>query len=138
MEKRHPIFDVVYPTFPLSTTASPTLHGALNDGFGEAFKACGMPEPCKFPSLDSCQKRFLWTIREVDLVLHTVAGLVLQVGEAEKFPEALGFESRDFFFFRVSKQGPCFTVKEEDGGDKRLVDLELAFEADGVSPPDPV
>ena len=37
------------------------------------------------------------------------------------------------FFFRVSKQGPCFTVIEEDGGDKRLVELELACEADGVA-----
>ena len=38
----------------------------------------------------------------------------------------------------VSKQGPCFTGIEEDGGDKRLVQLELACEADGVAPPDPV
>ena len=29
-------------------------------------------------------------------------------------------------FFRVSKLGPCFTAVEEDGGNKRLVDLELA------------
>ena len=26
-----------------------------------------MPEPCKFPSLDSCQKRFLWTHKEADV-----------------------------------------------------------------------
>ena len=30
-----------------------------------------------------------------------------------------------FFFFKVSNQGPCFTATEEDGGDKRLVELEL-------------
>ena len=36
-------------------------------------------------------------------------------------------------FFRVSKLGPCFTAIEEDGGDKRLVQLELACEADGVA-----
>ena len=41
-------------------------------------------------------------------------------------------------FFRVSKLGPCFTAIEEDGGDKRLVQLELACEADSVEPPDPV
>ena len=40
--------------------------------------------------------------------------------------------------FRVSEQGPCFTAIEEDGGDKRLVQLELACEADGVALPDPV
>ena len=31
-----PLFDVVHPAFPLLTTASPTLHGALKDIFGEA------------------------------------------------------------------------------------------------------
>ena len=43
-------------------------------------------EPCKFLSLDSCQKRFLWTHKEVDLAPHQVVGLVLQVEDAEKFP----------------------------------------------------
>ena len=27
-------------------------------------------EPCEFPCLDSCQKRFLWANKEVDLVPH--------------------------------------------------------------------
>ena len=49
-----PLFDVVHPAFPLTTTASPTLQGATKDGFGEAVVACDMPEACKFPSLDSC------------------------------------------------------------------------------------
>ena len=35
---------------------------------GEAGMACDMPAPCKFPSLDSCQKRFLWTHKEADVV----------------------------------------------------------------------
>ena len=42
-----------------------------------------MPEPCKFLSLGSCQKRFLWTNKEVNLALHLDVGLVLQVGDAE-------------------------------------------------------
>ena len=42
------------------------------------------------------------------------------------------------FFFRISQQGPQITAVEEDGGDKRLVELELACEADGVASPDPV
>ena len=96
-----------------------------------------MPVPCKFPSLESCQKRFLWTHKKVVLAPPPVVGLVLQVGYAEMFPHALGFKSVDFFS-RVSKQGPCFTALEEDGGDKRLVQLELAYEADGVAPPYPV
>ena len=69
--QRCPLFDVVHPAFPLPTTASPTL---LKNGFGEAVVACDMSEPCKFPSLDSCQKRFLWAHEEVDLALHPVVG----------------------------------------------------------------
>ena len=76
-----PLFDVVLPAFPLPTTASPTLQGTLKDGFREVFVACDMPEPCKFPSLDSsCQRRFQWIHKEAYLVLHPVIGRVLQVG----------------------------------------------------------
>ena len=39
--------------------------------------------------------------------------------------------------FRVSKQVPCFTAIEEDGGDRRLVELELACEADYIALPYP-
>ena len=66
-----------------------------------------MPEPCEFPSLDSCQKRFLWTHKEVFLALHPVVDLLLQVGDEEKFPHALGLENLDpffFFFFSQSQQ----------------------------------
>ena len=99
--------------------------------------ACDIPEPCKFPSLDSFQRRFPWTHKEVDLAPHQVVGFVLQVGDTKKFPHALGFESLDPFF-RVSRQGPCFTAVEEDGICRRLVQLELACRADDVAPPDPV
>ena len=74
---------------------------------------------------------------EVDLAPHPVVGLVLQVEDVERFPHALGFENLDPFF-RVNELSPYFTTIEEDGGDKRLVELELACEADGVAPPDPV
>ena len=106
--------------------------------------AYAIPKPCKFQSLDSCQKRFLGTHEEVDLVPYPVVRLVPQVEDAEKFPQAPGFESLDpfliflIFFFRVSKQGPCFTTIQEDGCDKRLVQLGFAYEADGVLTPDPV
>ena len=40
------LFDVVHPTFLLRTTASPTLQGALKDGFGVAVVVCDMPKPC--------------------------------------------------------------------------------------------
>ena len=104
-------------------------------GFGEPVGACDMPEPCKLPSIDSCQKKFLWTQKDVDLALQPVLDLVLQVGEAKKFSQTLSLENLDFFFlsfflFLVSKQGPCFTATEEDGGDKRLAQHELSCEAD--------
>ena len=72
---------------------------------------------------------------EVDLTPLPVVDLVLQVEDTEKFPQTLGFESLDPFF-RVSKQGPCFTTVEENKGDKKLLELELACNANGVAPPD--
>ena len=121
-----PIFDVVHPAFPVPTTASSTLQGVLNDSFAEAVVACDMPEPCQFPSPDSCQKRSLWTHKEVDLPPHPVVGLVLQVGVYREVSSCLWFRKPGSFYFRVSRQGPCFTDTEEDGGDKRLLELELA------------
>ena len=56
-----PLFDVVHPAVPLPTTASSTLRGALGVVLEEAVVVCDMPKPYEFPSLDSCQKRFLWT-----------------------------------------------------------------------------
>ena len=60
--------------------------------------ACDIPEPCNCPSLASCQKRFLWTHKEVDLAPHPVFGLVLQVGDTGKFPYALGLKTWVLFF----------------------------------------
>ena len=68
-------------------------------------------------------KKFLWFLRThkgVYLAPHPVVGLVLQIGDMQKFPHALGFASRDFILFLVSKQGPWFITVEKDGGDKRL------------------
>ena len=42
----------------------------------------------KLPSFDSCQKVLLWAHKEVDLALHSVIVLVLQLGDAKKFPQA--------------------------------------------------
>ena len=83
--------------FPLPTTVSPTLQSALKYGFEEAVFVCDMPNRCKSPSHDSCQNRFLWTYRGTDLATHQVIVLVIQVRDAEKFPQALGFEGLDPF-----------------------------------------
>ena len=97
-----------------------------------------MPKPREFPVLDSYQKRLFWPHKKIDLASHPVVGLVLHVGDAQKFPQVLGSESLDPFFFGVSKHGPCFTAIKEDRGDERLVELELACEADGIAQPYPV
>ena len=72
---------------------------------------------------------------EADLAPHSVVGLVLQVGDA-KFPQALGLESLDPFL-RVSNHGLYLTAVEEDEGDKRLAQLDFAYEADGLPSPAP-
>ena len=78
-----------------------------------------------------------WTHKEVDLALHPVVRLVLKEEMQRRFLRRVVSQTW-ILFFRVSKQGPCFTAIEEDGGDKRFVQLELAREADGAAPPDPV
>ena len=92
--QRCPLFDVVHPAFPLPITALPTLQDALKDVLVEAVVECDMPKPCKFPSLDSCQKRFQWTNKEVDLAPHPVVGLVLQVGICRSFLMHLSHKSK--------------------------------------------
>ena len=133
-----PLFDAVHPAIPLPTTVSPTLQSSLKDGFGEALTVCDMPEPCQFPSLDSCQKRLQWTHEEADLPSHPVVGLVFQVGDAEKFPSALGFESMDPFFLQSQQARSIFYSRRTRCSDKRLAEIELACKADGVPLPDPV
>ena len=103
--------------------------------FGEAVVACNMPEPCKFPSIDSCQKRFLWTHKEVDLALHPDVGLVLQVEDVEKFHRAFGSEGLGPLH-RVKQAGSMFHSHRVGWSDKRLIELEFACKADGIAPPD--
>ena len=100
--------------------------------------AHGMPGPCEFPSLDSCHRRLLWAHKEGDLATHLVVGPILQVEDAKQFSQLVSkFDSLDPFL-RVGKQDPCLTTVQEDGDNERLVQLELAYEADGVASPDPV
>ena len=69
-----------------------------------------MPEP--FPSLDSCQKRFLWAHKEVDLALPLFVILVLQEENAEKFPQAFWSRKPFFlsFFFQSQRAGLRCTI----------------------------
>ena len=107
----HPLFDVVRPAFPLLTTTSPALQGSLKDGFEQAVVACSIPYPCEFPSLDSCQKRFLWAHEELELARHPVVGLVLLLGDAEKFPETVCLESMLFCCCFFSESASTATLE---------------------------
>ena len=79
------------------------------------------------------------TQKEADLASHPVVGLVLQVRDVEKLRFRMHLVSKVWIlFFRVSKQGPCFTAIEENGDGKRFVALALACKAYGVTPPDSV
>ena len=93
------------------------------DDVGEAVVACNMPAKYKFPSLNICRKRFLWTHKEVDLAPHPVVGVVLQVGITKKFSQTFCFESLDFF--PVSKQDLCFTAIERMEVTRDLHNLNL-------------
>ena len=53
-----------------------------------------------------------WTHKEVDFALHPVVGLVLQEGDTEKFPQALGFERMDTFFFSQEAGSMFLSCKE--------------------------
>ena len=79
---------------------------------GEAVVACDISEQCKFQSLDSRQKRFLWTHKEADLAPHQVISLVFQ--EMRRSVPRHSVLKVWVLFSRVSQQGPCFTDREED------------------------
>ena len=46
----------------------------------------------------------MWTHKGADFAPHPVIGLVLQVGDAEKFPQALGLESLGQFFWKTASR----------------------------------
>ena len=81
-----------------------------------------MPKPCKFLSLDSGRKRFLWTHKEVDL----------EVSSYTWFRKPGSFFSESASRVHVSLTFKKTEVKRD------LTQLELACEAEGVASPDPV
>ena len=72
----------------------PPSQDALKEGFGEAVVACGTRKRCKFPSLDSCRRGSCGIPRKLILLRNQS---LVQAGDAEKFPQAQGFESLDPF-----------------------------------------
>ena len=91
--------------------------------------ACDTPKPCKFPSLDSCQRRFPWTHEEADSCFTP-----------SRWSCAPGRRYREVSSRNCSQKqaGSMFHSHGEDRGETRRVELEPACKADGVAPPDPV
>ena len=61
------------------------------------------PQHASFNLLTVARRGSCGPTREVDLAPHPVAGLVLQIENVEKFPQALGFESLDPFLSQKKK-----------------------------------
>ena len=97
------------------------------------------PNHARFHSLTVARKGSCGPTKKL-ILLRTQSVVfcsLLQVGGAKKFSQALGFENLDPFY-RVGKPSPCFIATEEAGGDRRLVELEPACQADGIALPNPV
>ena len=98
------------PLWCCSSSISSANHGIAHplrwsEGwFGEAVLVCDVPKPCKFPSIYSCQNKFMWIHKAVDLAPNPVIGLVLQIGDEEKFSQALGLKSLDLFFWESASR----------------------------------
>ena len=75
------------------------------------------PNHASFPLLDSFQKCFLWTHKEVELLRTQSLVLCPKYEIRRSFLMHLVSKSWTHLF-TVSKQGPCFTAVEEDGADK--------------------
>ena len=59
--------------------------------------ALDMPKPCEFLSLTVARRGSFWVHEKVDSAVHPVVGLVLQVGDVEKFPQAFCLKKLDPF-----------------------------------------
>ena len=71
-----PLFDKSVQHFLCQPRHQPPSQVVLKDGFVDTVMMLDMPEPCKYLSLDSCQKRLLWpTTRQ--LILFHIKSLVL-------------------------------------------------------------
>ena len=73
-----------------------------------------------------------------ELILLRTQSLVLRSKKQIQRSFLWHLVSRAWTLFWVNKHGPCFTATEEDGSDKRLLELELACEVDDVVPLDTV
>ena len=121
-----PLFYIVHPAFLCQPRRSLTVQVALKDEFVEAIVARDLPEPCEFLSLDSRRTRLLWAHKVVDLAPYPVVGLVLQVGDGGKFPQALGLKGPDPFHW-VSERVWSTSIKKRKKANEWLTVERYVF-----------
>ena len=83
----------------------------MKDGLGKTVLARDVHEPFEFPSpTDTVARRgYQWAHKDTVLAPHPVVGRMLLVGDAERFPKALGLEI-SVPYLRMIKQGRCLTT----------------------------
>ena len=93
------------------------------------------PNHARFHSLTVARKGSCGPTKKL-ILLRTQSVVfcsLLQVGDLYgKVSSCTWFRKPGSFFFLVSKKDLCFTAVEEDGSDKRLVELGHVYKADGV------
>ena len=119
-----PLFDVV-PAFPLPTTTSPTFQGDLKMALERLSWRVTCPNRASFRLLIVARRGSCGLTRKFILLRNQLLVLCSKKEMRRSFQISKAW----ILFFRVSEQGPCFTAIVEDGGDKKRVQLELAFEA---------
>ena len=127
------LFDIVHPAFPLLTTVSPTLQGALRNDLERLLWRMTCMNHASFCLLTVARRGSCGSTRK--LTLFCTQSLVF-------------CSKRSFLRYFVSKAWLIFSesanrlhvsqLLEEGGGYKRLVQLELACKGDGVASPDAV
>ena len=129
-----PLFDVVQTAFPLPTRRRPPSKVSRRMVLERLSWRVPCPNHASFRlSTVARGGSILWTHKDVDLAPNLVVDLVLPVGaRCGEVSSGTRFR-KPGSFFRVNKQGPYFTAIEEDGGDKRFVRLEFAWEAESVA-----
>ena len=82
---------------------------------------CYMSEPCKFPSLDSCQKRFLWTHKDRSTPRQALCTDPIEARLGIKFHMDVWFtvmiHNKTFKFRWHSARKPTSIVYDNEQGD---------------------
>ena len=86
-----PIPDVMFPSFPLSASHSPSPYSALEDCLGQSRSSCDMPISLRFASFYSEQEFFVGSNGFPNPALHLFVGDVVFVRDVKETSETSHF-----------------------------------------------